>query len=77
MLADPGAAMKRAAATAVGKGFKNIGKGIFDMGAFAVKAAVSTATATVTNGKEVKAKEPAQVEEPIPIELEPIEKLDE
>ena len=79
MLADPGAAMKRAAVTAVGKGFKNIGKGIFDMGAFAVKAAVTTATATATNGKAVKAKEPAIIEEPIQIELElgVTEKLDE
>ena len=57
MLSDPGKAMQRAAVTAVGKGFMNVGKGIFDMGAFAVKAAVSS-------GSKVDKKVEKVVEEP-------------
>lgn len=37
MIADPGAAMGRAAMNAVTKGATNVGKGLFDMGASAVQ----------------------------------------
>ena len=37
MIADPGAAMGRAAMNAMGKGITNVGKGLFDFGAFAVQ----------------------------------------
>lgn len=36
MLADPKAAMGRAAWDVLGKGIRGVGKGMFDMGAFAV-----------------------------------------
>ena len=64
MLSDPGAAMQRAAVTAVGKGFMNVGKGIFDMGAFAVKAAVST-------GSKIGEESKNSVEKTKPIAEEP------
>jgi hypothetical protein len=35
MVADPGAAVTRATVDAVGKGITGMGKGLFDMGAFA------------------------------------------
>ena len=63
MLSDPGKAMQRAAVTAVGKGFMNVGKGIFDMGAFAVKAAVSS-------GSKVDKKEEKVAEQPKPLMVE-------
>ena len=36
MLSDPNAAMKRAAFDAMGKGMQSVGKGIFDIGVFAM-----------------------------------------
>ena len=44
MLADPGAAVQRAALNALGKGISGVGMGIFNVGAFAVKSVVSSAT---------------------------------
>ena len=37
MIADPKAAMSRAAMDAMGKGVSGLGQGLFNMGAFAVK----------------------------------------
>ena len=37
MIADPGAAMRRAAFGALGKGIAGVGKGLFNAGSFAVE----------------------------------------
>jgi len=49
MLSDPNAAMQRAALNVMGKGLKGMGKGIFNIGAFAVQ---QMSKPDNTNGKQ-------------------------
>ena len=37
VIADPGAAMRRAAFTSASKGVANVGKGLFNLGSFAIE----------------------------------------
>lgn len=54
MLANPNAAMQRAAMNAVGKGLQGFGKGLFNVGAFAVQQMSKAANGKEENEEEEK-----------------------